>query len=240
MPDRHTPRTEIHRPQPGQFRRNRRLRRHGVRHHSQRGHRITRRTTPGTTYATYTWNFGDGTRRSLRLCPRRPDAGLSRNLSPCAEPWLTPCAASTFHSYQYGGVYNVTLTVTDAGGNTASVTKQITVVRPRPRRRSHGSAARPVDRTRYGGSSGSAGLPRHLGLDTRSRHPRPSDPRPGGERRGRVASLRSGEEGPGDRLLGQRAGRRPIPGAARDQRSPSVGLHGAPATDLPAGSARRS
>jgi hypothetical protein len=38
--------------------------------------------------------------------------------------------ASVFHSYQYGGTYNVTLTVTDSGGNTGSVVRPVTVVGP--------------------------------------------------------------------------------------------------------------
>ena len=42
-------------------------------------------------------------------------------------PWLSPCAASVFHSYKYRGIYPVTLTVTDVGGNKESVTHSITV-----------------------------------------------------------------------------------------------------------------
>lgn len=40
--------------------------------------------------------------------------------------------ASVFHSYAYGGEYEVTLTVTDSGGNTASFSKAVTVVGPPP------------------------------------------------------------------------------------------------------------
>jgi len=54
----------------------------------------------------YSWNFGDGTVLS------------------------GPDDASEFHSYQYGGVYDVTLTVTDSGGNNASFTEPITVLGP--------------------------------------------------------------------------------------------------------------
>lgn len=54
----------------------------------------------------YTWNFGDGSTVT----------GIN--------------AASEFHSYQYGGTYNVALTVTDSSGNSNTFTKQLTVVGP--------------------------------------------------------------------------------------------------------------
>jgi hypothetical protein len=55
----------------------------------------------------YTWNFGDGT----------PEVS-------------GPLDASVFHSYEYGGDYPVTLTVTDSGGNSANITKSIPVSGP--------------------------------------------------------------------------------------------------------------
>jgi hypothetical protein len=71
------------------------------------------------TYATYAWNFGDGSPEVSGFAPGAP---------PCTEtPWLSPCAASVFHSYKYRGIYPVTLTVTDVGGNKESVTHSITV-----------------------------------------------------------------------------------------------------------------
>jgi hypothetical protein len=88
-------------------------------------------TTPQKTYAKYTWNFGDGTPEVTGFAPGAPTQN-SPETSLCAEPWLTPCAASTFHSYQYGGVYDVTLTALDTGGNKESVSKEITVVGPPP------------------------------------------------------------------------------------------------------------
>jgi hypothetical protein len=54
----------------------------------------------------YAWDFGDGA----------TVAGTN--------------TASEFHSYQYGGIYNVALTVTDSSGNSNTFTKAITVVGP--------------------------------------------------------------------------------------------------------------
>jgi len=85
-------------------------------------------TTPKETYAKYTWTFGDGTPTVTGFAPGAPTLN-SPETSPCPT-WLTPCAASVFHSYQYGGEYEVTLTVIDTGGNKASVTEPITVIGP--------------------------------------------------------------------------------------------------------------
>ncbi len=83
---------------------------------------------PKQAYARFTWNFGDGTPTVSGVAP-----GATPNSpgeAPCALPWESPCAASEFHSYQYGGTYEVTLTVTDTGGNSASFTEPITVNGP--------------------------------------------------------------------------------------------------------------
>jgi PKD domain len=76
--------------------------------------------TPGANYATYNWNFGDGTGAK----------GYAPGAPLCETPWLSPCAASVFHTYAYGGTYQVTLTATDVGGNVASVMHEVTVVGP--------------------------------------------------------------------------------------------------------------
>ncbi len=74
-------------------------------------------------YATYTWNFGDGTPAVSGFAPGAPA---------CEEPWLSPCAASVFHSYKYGGTYEVTLTVKDVAGNVATIGHNVTVIGPPP------------------------------------------------------------------------------------------------------------
>ncbi len=74
----------------------------------------------------YKWNFGDGT-----VVSGTGDA-------------------SEFHSYQYGGIYDVTLTVADSGGNTQSFTEAITVNGP-PKPEEKGSEG-------GGGSSATPGV----------------------------------------------------------------------------------
>jgi hypothetical protein len=96
-------------------------------------------------YATFTWNFGDGSPTVTGYAPGAWSA--------CAAPSVAPCAASVFHSYQYGGTYQVTLTATDVAGNTASVTNPITVAGPPPPAPESGSGPGPGP----GSGSGSAG-----------------------------------------------------------------------------------
>jgi PKD domain len=79
--------------------------------------------TPEESYATYSWNFGDGTPEVSGFAPGAPA---------CESPWLSPCAASVLHSYQYGGIYEVTLTVTDVGGNVARTVHDVAVDGPPP------------------------------------------------------------------------------------------------------------
>jgi hypothetical protein len=87
---------------------------------------------PHIGYATYTWNFGDGSAPVVGYAPGAPLAN-SPTVEPCgAAQWEKPCAASVYHSYTYGGAYEVTLTVSDVGGNSASVKEPITVVGPAP------------------------------------------------------------------------------------------------------------
>lgn len=101
-------------------------------------------------YATYTWDFGDGSTPVTGYAPGASSQQTPAG-SPCAQPWLSPCAATVFHSYQYGGTYDVTLTVTDVGGNSTSFTQPISVIGPaRP-------SSAPVGGTGGTGSSGGSG-----------------------------------------------------------------------------------
>lgn len=85
---------------------------------------------PVVTYPTFEWSFGDGS--SVKGYAPGAPSGNSPETTPCELPWESPCAASAFHTYAYGGAYEVKLTVTDVGGNTASVSKTITVAGPPP------------------------------------------------------------------------------------------------------------
>jgi PKD domain len=78
---------------------------------------------PDANYATYKWSFGDGSPEVSGFAPGAPV---------CTNPWLSPCAASVFHAYTYGGEYQVTLTVTDVGGNVQTLTKPVLVTGPPP------------------------------------------------------------------------------------------------------------
>lgn len=85
---------------------------------------------PKANYATYTWNFGDGSPLV---------SGFAPGSLPCEAPWLSPCADSVFHSYSAGGTYAVTLTVTDVGGHIATVTHDVVVNGPAPAASSSGA-----------------------------------------------------------------------------------------------------
>ncbi|HEY1834310.1 MAG TPA: PKD domain-containing protein [Solirubrobacteraceae bacterium] len=94
---------------------------------------------PTKTYATFSWNFGDGTPEVKGFAPGAPL---------CETPWLSPCAASIAHAYQYGGTYQVTLTVVDVAGNASQVAHEVTVSGP--------PAPKPGTTTPGGSSSGAA------------------------------------------------------------------------------------
>jgi hypothetical protein len=70
-------------------------------------------------YAKLTWNFGDETPEVTGYAPGSPA---------CEGTWSKECAESVFHTYQYAGTYNVSLTVLDVGGHPKTVTHPLTVV----------------------------------------------------------------------------------------------------------------
>jgi hypothetical protein len=105
-------------------------------------------------YAKYTWNFGDGSPEVTGYAPGSPPGNPPAYL--CEAPWVAPCAASTFHAYQYGGVYQVTLTIEDVGGNVGTATRTINVVGPPPPGTPAGAPGTPTGAT-AGGTGGGAG-----------------------------------------------------------------------------------
>lgn len=170
---------------------------------------------PAITYATFHWNFGDGSEAS----------GFAPNSPPCELPWLSPCAGSVFHSYQYGGTYEVTLTVTDVAGNTTSVMHTVTVAGPPPPSntgpggsQSNGSSTPTSTSTGAGAAAG--GVPAPVAAATIL----PQSLRKA-LRKGLVVSYSVNEQVAGDFevLLSTATARR-------------LGISGTPATGMPAGS----
>ncbi len=97
----------------------------------------------------YRWSFGDGTSAS----------GTD--------------AISEFHSYQYGGEYEVTLSVTDSGGNTGKFSETITVDGPpRPAPPSPGSSGSGSSGVVGGGGAPGGGAPTP-GITTKPQVPGP-------------------------------------------------------------------
>jgi hypothetical protein len=179
-----------------------------------------------TTYPVFSWNFGDGSPEVSGFAPGAPSLN-SPESAPCESPWLTPCAASTYHTYQYGGTYEVTLTVTDVGGNTSVVTQPVTVIGPARPSPSAGSSA-------SGSTATSAGAPGAGGASAAGHAPIPPPlaaaaiPKQtlhSAVRKGLVVSYSVNEQVAGhfEVLLSSATAHR-------------LGITGAPAVGLPAGS----
>jgi PKD domain len=174
---------------------------------------------PTLTYATFTWNFGDGTPEVKGFAPGAPT---------CEAPWLSPCAASAFHIYQYGGTYKVTLTVVDVDGDTTSVTHEITVNGPPPPSQAEGSGSSSsgsssgASQSSQGASSspGSPGVPNPIAAATVVRQSLRN-----ALRKGLVVSYSVNEQVAGhfEVLLSSAIAHR-------------LGISGTPAADMPAGS----
>jgi PKD repeat protein len=81
----------------------------------------------------YTWTFGDGTGTEANCENRVPTNGFApQECTGSSGTNSTNPVASTEHVYTYGGTYSVTLTISDYGGNTATVSHDITVSGPAP------------------------------------------------------------------------------------------------------------
>lgn len=76
----------------------------------------------------YAWDFGDGS-------------------------VVSGAGASVFHSYKYGGTYDVTLSLTDSGRNTQTFSDEITVIGPAPPSPAHKEETSTSTTTTQGASS---------------------------------------------------------------------------------------
>ncbi len=182
---------------------------------------------PQNNYATYSWNFGDGSPTVSGYAPGTP---------PCETPWLSPCAASPSHAYQYGGTYEVTLTVKDVGGETEQVVHDVTVVGPAAARlRWLGWLEQ-----RFGWLRGRGVLGRHdrlrwqrLGQARQSLRRGSADPARGDRGRPHTLAAKRPQGRAPRQLLGRPAGRRPLRSAARPERGQAP-PHQRPPRDEPA------
>jgi len=92
--------------------------------------------------AKYQWSFGDGTTAEVNCGAQTPTEGFAPSECDAASGTGNPNpVASVVHRYQYGGSYEVTLTLTDDGGHTASVTHSVVVEGPAPPPSSGSSSA---------------------------------------------------------------------------------------------------
>ncbi|HEX3434740.1 MAG TPA: PKD domain-containing protein [Solirubrobacteraceae bacterium] len=81
----------------------------------------------------YNWSFGDGTGTEVNCGSRVPTNGFApQECTGASGTGRTNPVASTQHVYTYGGAYTVSLTISDYGGNTATVSHEVTVSGPAP------------------------------------------------------------------------------------------------------------
>jgi hypothetical protein len=120
----------------------------------------------------YNWSFGDGTGTEVNCEDRVPTNGFApQECTGTSGTNLTNPVASTQHVYTYGGTYTVSLTIADYGGNTATISHDVTVTGPAPPAPStpgtststssaSSAAATPSD-TKTSGGAGGAGSAGH-------------------------------------------------------------------------------
>jgi hypothetical protein len=115
--------------------------------------------------AKYQWEFGDGSGAEVQCENHTPTNGYSPEECHGSSGVGNPNpVASVVHTYTYGGIYDVTLTITDDSGNVATVTHQVTVGGPpapvpAPPLSGGGGAAGSGTGSAAPGGSGSTGSP---------------------------------------------------------------------------------
>jgi hypothetical protein len=109
----------------------------------------------------YNWSFGDGTGTEANCESRVPTNGYGpQECTSTSGTNSTNPVASTEHVYTYGGTYEVTLTILDYGGNTATVSHPVTISGPaRPASAGTGTSGSGSSSTTPGASSTTPGSP---------------------------------------------------------------------------------
>jgi PKD repeat protein len=119
----------------------------------------------------YNWTFGDGTSTEVNCQSRVPTNGFGpQECTETSGTGATNPVGSTSHIYTYGGTYEVTLTIVDDAGNTASVAQEVTVIGPAP------PAPPPPHKEEAAGSSPAVSSPGTPGTTAGSSTPTTSTP----------------------------------------------------------------
>jgi hypothetical protein len=112
----------------------------------------------------YNWSFGDGAGTEVNCEGRVPTNGFApQECTGASGTSSTNPVASTGHVYTYGGTYEVTLTILDYGGNTATVSHRVTVSGPAPPGSAGSGTSASDSSSASGGSSATPGSPGNSG-----------------------------------------------------------------------------